>query len=76
MYDTSEDQGPSAPTDYQVGDIISYCIRGRTYTGEILDIRPPTIANGKQIGWHYMVMREGANTCMPDFVLASAVLAP
>ncbi len=75
MYEVSKDYGSSAPTDHQVGDIISYRIKGRTYSGEILAIRAPAIIEGKHIGLRYVVMRDGANTCSPDIVLASAGIA-
>ncbi len=74
MYDAAQDNKHSVPTSQQVGDIIAYRSKGQTYTGEILAIREPTILKGMHIGWHYVVMRDGANTCFPDIVPVEAAL--
>jgi hypothetical protein len=64
----------AAPTGHQVGDIITYPRKGQTYRGEILAIRGPTVLQGKPVGWHYVVMRDGANTCLPDIVPAEVTV--
>jgi len=74
MDDASVDNECSAPTGHQVGDIVTYRRKGQTYRGEILAIRGPTLLQGEPIGWHYVVMRDGANTCLPDIVPAEVTV--